>query len=255
MNPAFTKKDISFFKKYLKDSSVYFEYGSGGSTFLAYNQKNVKKIISVESCQFWIDNILRNLRTDSNDSRLNFNFISFSPEVANLGLPLLENNSQVEILKNNNNVGPNQITDTILMNGQILSSSMDKRKNILYRIKLENDVVLSDVHPKIVIPKENKIFEKYIEYSSVINHNQDDKIDLILIDGRCRVSCALMCHNVISDDCIVLIDDFNNRICYHQIIFKYYDVLEKGDRMISLKKKKNIEVSVNDLENYKKDIR
>ena len=41
MNPAFTKEDLKLFSKYLKNSSVYFEYGSGGSTFLAYQQKNI----------------------------------------------------------------------------------------------------------------------------------------------------------------------------------------------------------------------
>lgn len=254
MNPAFTKEDLKLFSKYLKNSSVYFEYGSGGSTFLAYQQKNINKIISVESCQLWIDTIFKKLKTDINDSRINFNFISFTSNVANLGLPVFKNNSQVEILKNDNNLSPNQITDTILINGQILSSSMDSRKNILYNIKLENDIILSNVHPKIVIPKDNTILKKYIDYSGVINLYKNDNIDLILIDGRCRVSCALMCHKIISDECIVLIDDFKNRKCY-QIIFKYYDVLEKGDRMMALKKKKNIHVSNNDIEIYIKDIR
>ena len=63
-----------------------------------------------------------------------------------------------------------------------------------------------------------------------------------------------MCHKIISDECIVLIDDFKNRKCY-PIIFKYYDVLEEGERMVAFKKKKNIDVSNNDIEIYIKDIR
>ena len=50
MNPAFTKNDTIFFKKYLINAVNYFEYGSGGSTYLAYNQNKIKNIIAVESC-------------------------------------------------------------------------------------------------------------------------------------------------------------------------------------------------------------
>ena len=41
---------------------------------------------------------------------------------------------------------------------------MDSKKNIWYNIKLENDIILSKVHPKIVIPKDNTILKKYIDY-------------------------------------------------------------------------------------------
>ena len=36
------------FYKYLNNTSVYFEYGSGGSTYQASTRKNIKKIYSVE---------------------------------------------------------------------------------------------------------------------------------------------------------------------------------------------------------------
>ena len=44
MNPLFKKNDINLFKKYINQSKVYFEYGCGGSTYLASLCDNIQKI-------------------------------------------------------------------------------------------------------------------------------------------------------------------------------------------------------------------
>jgi len=49
MEPYFTINDKNMFYKYLDKSSIYFEYGSGGSTYQASIRNNIKKIYSVES--------------------------------------------------------------------------------------------------------------------------------------------------------------------------------------------------------------
>ena len=66
------------------------------------------------------------------------------------------------------------------------------------------------------------------------------KIDLILIDGRFRVACALKSFNVMSDNCVIAFDDFTVRPHYH-IVLDYFDIVEKSpsNHMVMLKKKKN----------------
>jgi hypothetical protein len=49
MKPYFYSNDLKCFYKYLDKANIYFEYGSGGSTYQASIRKNIKKIYSVES--------------------------------------------------------------------------------------------------------------------------------------------------------------------------------------------------------------
>lgn len=53
MNPHLSKNDKAMFYKYLDNCTVYFEYGSGGSTYQASIRKNIKTIYSVESDITW----------------------------------------------------------------------------------------------------------------------------------------------------------------------------------------------------------
>ena len=53
MEPHLAPNDKKMFYNYLKKSSFYFEYGSGGSTYQASIRKNIKKIFSVESDTKW----------------------------------------------------------------------------------------------------------------------------------------------------------------------------------------------------------
>jgi hypothetical protein len=53
MIPLFKENDMKMFYKYLKNSTCYFEYGSGGSTYQASICPNIKKIYSVESDLKW----------------------------------------------------------------------------------------------------------------------------------------------------------------------------------------------------------
>ena len=63
-------------------------------------------------------------------------------------------------------------------------------------------------------------------------------IDLLLIDGRFRVACALKAFSVISDTCVVLFDDFLNRPQYH-IVLQFYEVVEQTtDKVMARLRKK-----------------
>ena len=53
MEPLLKLEDKKLFYKYLDNANVYFEYGSGGSTYQASIRKNIKTIYSVESDITW----------------------------------------------------------------------------------------------------------------------------------------------------------------------------------------------------------
>ena len=53
MEPMLSKQDKAMFYRHLDRTRVYFEYGSGGSTYQASIRPNIKKIYSVESDIEW----------------------------------------------------------------------------------------------------------------------------------------------------------------------------------------------------------
>ena len=53
MLPCLGENDLVMFYKHLKNIKVYFEYGSGGSTYQASILNNIEQIYSVESDISW----------------------------------------------------------------------------------------------------------------------------------------------------------------------------------------------------------
>lgn len=173
------------FNKYLNKTSVYFEYGSGGSTYQASLINNIQKIYSVESDRVW----------------------------------------------------HNKLKDKI------------KHKNIIY---LFNEMkTLPNTWGQ---PGKNSTNTQKINYSDQItklSKNEKDKIDLVFIDGRFRVACCLKCYNNTNDDCLIAFDDFLDRKQY-DIVLEYFNIVEKtiDNRMVILKKKKNIKIDENIIKKY-----
>jgi hypothetical protein len=62
MKPQLKKNDEKMFYRYLDNKSVYFEYGSGGSTYQASIRNNIKKIYSVESDMEWQKKLKRTIK-------------------------------------------------------------------------------------------------------------------------------------------------------------------------------------------------
>jgi hypothetical protein len=176
MEPCLSNNDKLMFYKYLDKSIIYFEFGSGGSTYQAALKKNIKKIYSVESDLEWHNKLKEILK---NENKIIFIYNEMDAIPNNWGSP-----------------GP--------------SSTDIQRKN-------------------------------YSNHPLYLNKNEKNNIDLILIDGRFRVSCCLKCFDIINNNCFIAFDDFLNRSCYH-IVLDYYDIIEKtiDNRMVILKKKKNI---------------
>jgi hypothetical protein len=73
MEPHFAGSDKLMFYKYLDNSKIYFEFGSGGSTYQASLRKNIVKIYSVESDKEWYNTLQNKIKSD--------NFIFFYNEM------------------------------------------------------------------------------------------------------------------------------------------------------------------------------
>jgi hypothetical protein len=61
----------------------------------------------------------------------------------------------------------------------------------------------------------------------------------------------LKCYDIIKDDCLIAFDDFLIRPKYH-IVLEYFDIIEKtqDNRMVILKKKKNVNIPKELIEKY-----
>ena len=95
--------------------------------------------------------------------------------------------------------------------------------------------------------------KQWPSYSNAITQIGDDvkKLDVVLIDGRFRVACALKIHSLIRDDCVVLFDDFMNRPFYH-VVLDYYEIVKHtpNKHMVVLKKKLNTNPSLDLIKQY-----
>ena len=92
--------------------------------------------------------------------------------------------------------------------------------------------------------------KSYSDKIKLLSSEEQKKIDIVFIDGRFRVACALKCHKLINNNCIVIIDDFFKRTHYHKVL-DYYNIINKtnDDRMVFLIKK-NIDVPENIIKYY-----
>jgi len=175
MEPDFSKKDLEIFNKFTNLCNFYYEFGSGGSTYLTSQKNNIIEIHSVESSEFWINKI-KNTISEVNKhflNKINFHFID-----------------------------------------------MKSDKNLGY-------------------PGKNFPLDKYYLYPTSLNNIQIKPNSVILIDGRFRPACLLNLYKNIQTDTIILFDDFLNRIKFYSIVLRYFSIIQKGERMVVLKKKPN----------------
>ena len=89
-----------------------------------------------------------------------------------------------------------------------------------------------------------KDWKKYIQ-AYKIEYNAD----MILIDGRFRVACALDIFSKIRNDTLVFIHDYKERLDYH-IIEDYYIKIKDWDSLSLFLKKKDIFSIPNNIYNY-----
>ena len=61
MKPFMPYKETQLFKKYIALAKYYFEFGSGGSTYQASLQSNIKQIYTVENDATWFKKVKTNI--------------------------------------------------------------------------------------------------------------------------------------------------------------------------------------------------
>ena len=99
-------------------------------------------------------------------------------------------------------------------------------------------------------PTENCTDVQKRDYSRVIDTIDCSDVDLVLIDGRFRVAVALHLSPKITEDVVVLFDDYIPRPQY-KIVEKYYDIVEIVDNsLVSLRKRKDVTVDQEELSRY-----
>jgi len=90
----------------------------------------------------------------------------------------------------------------------------------------------------------NKEWKKYIQA-----YKKEYNADIILIDGRFRVACALDIFTKIRNDTIILIHDYENRKEYH-ILEQFFIKIKKWDSLALFFKKPNIEKVPENIYNF-----
>jgi hypothetical protein len=92
-------------------------------------------------------------------------------------------------------------------------------------------------HTPDPIPCRYEQFKDYVEFPK----NNNVKFTKVFIDGRARKYCAKSIYDMIDENVIVMIHDYNRPD--YQLVEKYYDVIEQltdGQGIVSLKKKINV---------------
>lgn len=113
--------------------------------------------------------------------------------------------------------------------------------------RLNNDVFMYYVDLKSIPntfgePGSNSDPSTWKNYSDIIlsiGKENQQKLDLIFIDGRFRVACALKSFTVINDNCYVIIDDFSRKE-YHILLRFFYLVDNSRNRCMAILRKRNV---------------
>jgi len=79
-----------------------------------------------------------------------------------------------------------------------------------------------------------KLFEPYYTAAKLFNV---DKFDKVFIDGRSRAYCARDVIKYIDENSLVFIHDYTIRDWYFDIVESHYDIIDKMETMVMLKKK------------------
>eukprot|EP01038_Epipyxis_sp_PR26KG_P010669 gene10669-14326_t len=200
---------------YYMNSSVYFEYGMGGSTILACLSSSNLIIYSIDSNMEWIDNIQKNKCIQHN----------------------LNNGIMANFKHNHSYHRAN--------NKRIFISLADIGPVVKWGYPLNND-------------HRNK-WNNYYESINIIR----DKVDLVLVDGRFRVACALYALLVTKNTTRIIFHDFlyehnamlknekDKKIRKHyHIVLSYANIIACTKTMVILQRKLDVNMTMLEMELY-----
>ncbi|MFM6451175.1 MAG: hypothetical protein ACKPH7_05130, partial [Planktothrix sp.] len=89
-------------------------------------------------------------------------------------------------------------------------------------------------------PRDRSSQENWPKYYSDIWKEVSQPIDLVFIDGRFRVACALQSLSHIHQNAKVIMHDFWDRPSYHDVL-KFFDAIESADTLVVLQPKDKID--------------
>jgi len=103
------------------------------------------------------------------------------------------------------------------------------------------------------VPVDEERKNYWPEYSSTVFANKKD-FDLILVDGRFRVACALAAILATSENTVIMLHDFPSRPQYHTLL-KYLDAIAMADSLVVFRKRPNLDMKnvAEEYEKYKYD--
>lgn len=166
MEPLLSKNDINLFYKYLDNSKIYFEFGSGGSTYQASIRKNIKQIYSVESDKIWYDKMKNIIKNDN--FRYIYNEMDSQPDTwGSVGKKC----KKEQMLKYSDSilslsVNEQKSIDLILIDGRFRVACCLKS----YKVINDNCIIIID---------DFYVREKYfviLDFFDVIEHSEDKRM-------------------------------------------------------------------------------
>lgn len=177
MEPHLAKNDKVLFYKYLDNATVYFEYGSGGSTYQASIRANIRKIYSVESDIEWQKRLVNTIT--SNTITYMFNEMDTRPNTWG-------------------NPGPNStLTQHIQYSNQIKNLTREEQQTIDLvcidgRFRVACCLKCFDsIGPDCVIAFDDFLDRKYyhvvLEYYTILEETSDNR--MVILQKKQGVSC------------------------------------------------------------------
>lgn len=171
--PHMPQKDRVMFKKYLDNAKVYFEYGSGGSTYIACQKSNIQKIYSVETDKKFMEKLDKNIKDVKNGSNLIWLYVEVGAGYSQWGHPS-RNVTEEACINYSNQLGnltkeEIQQIDFILVDGRFRVASCLKCFNLIQDsclIAFDDFIVRQETYGKVLDYYD--IVEKTVDNSMVI---------------------------------------------------------------------------------------
>lgn len=160
-------------KSYIKPTTRYFEWGSGGSTD-TYSRLTQNTVVSIENYRQWC------------------NLVSSVPYV----------------------------------------KCRQKQGTLIYKCIVPYPTKDAG-YP--VDPKHNGDFDEYI--NAIVDY---PNFDVVLVDARWRVACAMKTLDFIRDDTVVFIHDANAKRQYYNVLFKWYEEIGRAASLVAMRRKKGV---------------
>lgn len=171
MECLFAKNDRQMFDRYLNNSNVFFEFGSGGSTFLANSKQNIQKIYSVESDSEWHQQVRKKIEDSNKTDKITYLYCDMNTEPNSLGHPGKDCTAQQKINYSNQinllSSDKQKEIDLVLIDGRFRIACC------LKCLKLENSYIIFDDFLN------RKQYHCVLDYYDIIDKTKDERMVIL----------------------------------------------------------------------------